>query len=282
MSRNIILNKQRGFTPSKIRISNQVSKRSRRFLTGFTLIELLVVIAIIALLLAILIPSLRKAKERVKEIACKSNLRNIGVAMLMYLDEHGRTLPNTGSANQFLWYESDGVTYRKPGSSGTYWGVHYKDYLKDTKIFGCPSLQRVPEGRLIYSVPDVDKAIQHAAFGLNHHPRARERNVETIRPHSEFIFCTDHAEPRPENGTSDGFHNNDTPGAMNLTSYRRGGSRFFSYRQIFRHNIRFSDDDRTGGRANILWLDGHVTPLEETTGDDVPLRWYTGDHKKQQ
>ena len=260
-------------------------RRPKAYLAeGFTLIELLVVIAIIALLLAILIPSLRKAKEKVKEIACKSNLRNVGTAMLMYLDDHGRTLPHTRSSNGFLWFESDGVTYRKPGSgSGTYWGVYYKDYLKETKIFGCPSLHRVP--RLIYSYsdfPDPSAVIQHAAFGLNHHPRARERNVGTIRPHSEFILCTDHAEPRPENGTSDGFHNNDTPGAMNLRSYRRGGSRFFSYRQIFRHNIRFADDDRTGGRANILWLDGHVSHLEETTGDDVPLRWYTGDHKKQQ
>ena len=242
---------------------------------GFTLIELLVVIAIIALLMAILIPALRKAKEKVKETMCKSNLRNVGIAVLMYLDDYDRKLPHTGSSNQFLWYESDGITYRKPGSSGTYWGIYYKDYLKDTKIFGCPSLIRV--ARLIYDVPDPSEAIQHAAFGLNHHERARGRDTETIRPHSEFIVCTDHAEPRPECGTSDGFHNNDVPGAMNLTSYRRGGSRFFSYRQIFRHNIRFSDDDKTGGRANILWLDGHVTHLEETTGDDVRKRWYTGD-----
>jgi len=261
-------------------MDNQEGKLIRHTKKGFTLIELLVVIAIIALLMAILIPALRRAKEKVKDTACKSNLRNVGMAMLMYLDDHGRILPNTRSANRFLWFEDDGVTYRKPGSSDSYWGLYYKDYLKETKIFGCPSLRRVP--RLIYSVPDPDKAIQHAAFGLNHHTRARERAVGTIRPHSEFILCVDHAEPRPECGTSDGFHNNDVPGAMNLTSYRRGGSRFFSYRQIFRHNIRFAADDKTGGRANILWLDGHVSHLEETTGDDVPLRWYTGDHKKQQ
>jgi prepilin-type processing-associated H-X9-DG protein len=71
---------------------------------------------------------------------------------------------------------------------------------------------------------------------------------------------------------------------MNLTSYRKslGGSRWFSYRQIFRHNIRFYEPEKTGGRTNILWLDGHVSSLEETTGDDVPLRWFTGDHKTQQ
>ena len=262
-------------------MTNYQKRSTKQMARGFTLIELLVVIAIIAVLLAILMPAMRKIKEIARETACKSNLRNIGLALAMYLDDYERKIPNTGSSNGFLWFESDGVTYRRPGSSGgTYWGTFYKDYIKgQTKIFGCPSLQRVPEG-LIYSYsdfPDPSAVIQHAAFGLNHHSRARGRNTMDIYRLSEFIFCTDHAEPRPECGTSDGFHNNNRPGAMNLTSYRRGGSRFFSYRQIFRHNIRYADDDRTGGRANVLWLDGHVTHIEETTGDDVPLGWYTGD-----
>jgi prepilin-type N-terminal cleavage/methylation domain-containing protein/prepilin-type processing-associated H-X9-DG protein len=248
---------------------------TRQATRGFTLIELLVVIAIIAILLSILMPAMRKAKEMARESACKSNLRSVGLAVQMYLDDYERKIPNTRNSNRFLWYEADGITYRRPGSSDTYWGIYYREYLKETKIFGCPSLTRVP--RLIYNVPDPSKAIQHAAFGLNHHPRNRGRDTNDIYRISEFIFCTDHAEPRPECGTSDGFHNNDRPGAMNLTSYRRGGNRFFSYRQIFRHNIRYADDDRTGGRANVLWLDAHVSAIEETTGDDVPLRWYTGD-----
>ena len=262
-------------------MTNHKKRPTKQMARGFTLIELLVVIAIIALLLAILMPAMRKIKEIARETACKSNLRNIGLAVHLYLDDYDRTLPPRLSSNGFLWFESDGVTYRRPGSgSGTYWGTFYKDYLKETKIFGCPSLQRVP--RLIYSYnnfPDPSALIQHAAFGLNHHERARGRNTNDIYRISEFIFCTDHAEPRPECGISDGFHNNDIPGAMNLTHYRRGGGRFFSYRQIFRHNIRYGDDDRTGGRANVLWLDGHVTHIEETTGDDVPLSWYTGDKK---
>ena len=261
-------------------MTNHKKRSTKQMARGFTLIELLVVIAIIAILLAILMPAMRKIREIARETACKSNLRNVGLAVAMYLDDYERKIPNTGSSNGFLWFESDGVTYRRPGSgSGTYWGTYYKDYLKETKIFGCPSLQRVPEG-LIYNYsdfPDSSAVIQHAAFGLNHHERARGRNTNDIYRVSEFIFCTDHAEPRPECGTSDAFHNGDRPGAMNLTSHRRGGSRFRYYRQIFRHNIRYADDDRTGGRANILWLDGHVTSLEETTGDDVPSRWYTGD-----
>ena len=52
---------------------------NRRVTKGFTLIELLVVIAIIAVLLAIIMPALRKVRETAKETICKSNLRNIGL-----------------------------------------------------------------------------------------------------------------------------------------------------------------------------------------------------------
>ncbi len=265
-------------------MTNHKKRSTKQMARAFTLIELLVVIAIIALLLSILMPAMRKIKEMAREVACKSNLKNIGLAVAMYLDDYERTIPNTGSSNHFRWFENDGVTYRRPGSSQTYWGIYYKDYIKDqTKIFGCPSFQSATNTRLIYndggSAKESDSSyiIKHAAFGLNHHSRARGRNTNDIYRLSDFLFCSDHAEPRPDGGTSDCFHNNNRPGAMNLTSYRRGGSRFYSYRQIFRHNVRYADDDRTGGRTNILWLDGHVTSLEETTGDNVPLSWYTGD-----
>ena len=75
---------------------------------AFTLIELLVVISIIAVLLAVLIPSLSKAREKVKDISCRSNLKNIGVAVMMYLDAYDRKLPNTNPANQLLWYDAAG------------------------------------------------------------------------------------------------------------------------------------------------------------------------------
>ena len=66
---------------------------------AFTLIELLVVISIIAVLLAIMLPSMRKIKETARDTACKSNLRNIGLAVAMYLDDFDRKIPNTGSSN---------------------------------------------------------------------------------------------------------------------------------------------------------------------------------------
>jgi prepilin-type N-terminal cleavage/methylation domain-containing protein len=67
---------------------NRKSKIENRIYRGFTLIELLVVIAVIALLLAILLPTLRKAKELTKRTVCQANLKQIALAWNMYLDDN--------------------------------------------------------------------------------------------------------------------------------------------------------------------------------------------------
>jgi len=89
------MNKQKGFTPLEIRISNRGSgsKRSKRFLTGFTLIELLVVIAIIALLMAILMPALNRTKKQARMVACQAQLHQWGQIWLLYCQDNDRNFP---------------------------------------------------------------------------------------------------------------------------------------------------------------------------------------------
>ncbi len=68
-------------------MTNHQKRSTKQMARGFTLIELLVVIAIIAVLLAILMPAMRKIKEIARGTVCKSNLKNIGFALAMYLDD---------------------------------------------------------------------------------------------------------------------------------------------------------------------------------------------------
>jgi prepilin-type N-terminal cleavage/methylation domain-containing protein/prepilin-type processing-associated H-X9-DG protein len=120
---------RRGFTPSRIRAPGQASKG---FLTAFTLIELLVVIAIIALLMAILFPVLRKAKEQGKDVVCRNNLRQIGLAASFYADQYGLLIPRSAEwqGNIKPWFQLFmPFLAQKPVG----------DDYRNVKIFRCPS-----------------------------------------------------------------------------------------------------------------------------------------------
>jgi prepilin-type N-terminal cleavage/methylation domain-containing protein/prepilin-type processing-associated H-X9-DG protein len=70
-------------------------KSKRAVFRAFTLVELLVVIGIIAVLIAILLPTLNKAREQSRRAACLANLRTLGQAMITYANDHRDRLPNS-------------------------------------------------------------------------------------------------------------------------------------------------------------------------------------------
>ena len=84
----------------------------RRRNPGFTLIELLVVVSIIALLIALLLPALREARGVAEQTACQSNMRQIGLAMAMYIQENNEYM--TGAY-------VDGVPVSNPAADGPAW-----------------------------------------------------------------------------------------------------------------------------------------------------------------
>ncbi|RKY24931.1 MAG: hypothetical protein DRP83_06955 [Planctomycetota bacterium] len=100
---------------------------------GFTLIELLVVIAIIALLVSILLPSLKKAKELARRAVCSSNQHSIVLAANMYAADFNGQVRVGGFDWWPSWIQHDGNQARVNMS------VYYPDYLDSGEVFGCPS-----------------------------------------------------------------------------------------------------------------------------------------------
>ncbi|MHC4118250.1 MAG: type II secretion system protein [Planctomycetota bacterium] len=237
---------------------------------AFTLIELLVVIAIIALLLAILMPALQRVREQAREQVCKSHLKSIGLAIVMYLDDNDYKMPDfhthSNPCNGHLWYGTDGrlLTAR---DNRSYWGVIYHDYVKEEELFGCPTFKnfsQIVAQELLYNAGEVD----NSAFSMN--GWLTKENTGAIKAHAEVVVAHDHMEPRIENGNDMLYANSS---GRNFDHYRTGGRKNW-YRGIFRHSIKNTSDTETGGKLNCLWLDGHVTTINETLGTEIPKRYY--------
>jgi prepilin-type N-terminal cleavage/methylation domain-containing protein/prepilin-type processing-associated H-X9-DG protein len=98
---------------------------------AFTLIELLVVIAIIGVLAALLMPALGRAKEAGRSAACIGNLRQIGVALQVYVDSNNNQLP----------FMRDTLVSTNEPPSNTLFGVEVvlKDQLGNVNVLRCPS-----------------------------------------------------------------------------------------------------------------------------------------------
>ncbi len=129
---------------------------------GFTLIELLVVIAVIAILMAIMMPALQRAREQGQRAVCLSTLKQLTLAWVMYYDENdgkivnaetGNTPPGTGHPNEPFWcgkcwsdsYGSPGGTrqtrqFQENGiKAGAFW---QGGYIRELGAYACPTGMR--------------------------------------------------------------------------------------------------------------------------------------------
>jgi prepilin-type N-terminal cleavage/methylation domain-containing protein/prepilin-type processing-associated H-X9-DG protein len=207
---------------------------------AFTLIELLVVIAIIALLMGILIPALRKAREQGKDVICRSNLRQVGLGANLYAEDYDLHVPR-GAAGQSekAWYQLF-IPFLAQQPVGN-------DY-RNVKIYRCPSY------------PDKEQTVCFVVNGWDFHSRTDTEGLEIIKP-TRLTTCTQRArtiyladnEDGPwrhiiRNSTDDGNNRCDvwTPGHL-PTSTSEDVTRG---RRIARA--------RHKNGCNVLFLDWHV------------------------
>ena len=119
---------------------------------GFTLIELLVVIAIIAILAAMLLPALGKAKERAKRISCLNNLRQLAVGMTVYAgDNDDKVLPVTTSAS--LGKQCPYILDNPGADTAKQVGLFITS--NSPSVWGCPNRAGLPAWETLYNQWDI-------------------------------------------------------------------------------------------------------------------------------
>ncbi len=111
------------------------SSQQRRL--GFTLIELLVVIAIIAILAAILFPVFARARENARRASCSSNLKQLGLGLLQYVQDYDEQMVN--AYYPYAAGGNDGFSNGAANPPRYKWMDAVQPYIKSTQLFTCPS-----------------------------------------------------------------------------------------------------------------------------------------------
>jgi prepilin-type N-terminal cleavage/methylation domain-containing protein/prepilin-type processing-associated H-X9-DG protein len=262
----------------------------RRFRSAFTLIELLVVIAIIAILAAMLLPALAKAKGKAQAIACMNNTRQLMLGWLLFTGDNDDTLPKKIYPNGAAWGQLENTNtaaYRDPIAVET--GTSLASYVNSIGVFKCPAdLRPDPTtGTRLFSIsanaflsPDMSVTVANPSQipGRTYSPKGLTKLSKLNKPGPAMTFVT--VDEHPDSIDDAVFH---PVGGYALAnglirnipaSYHYGGGANFSFADGH-SEIKKWKDSRTKppilgtkqpasgnlpspGNVDLMWLNDHL------------------------
>ena len=225
--------------------------------SGFTLIELLVVIAIIAILAAILFPVFSRARENARKATCQSNLKQIGMAMMQYVQDYDETLPQHYFRSPSDVVVSSIITLLHP-------------YVKNVGVWDCPSADM--KCKRSGSDPIV---LGDRSYGWNYYifPLSSPARLARLTSPADTVCaadCTgDSWGPGRLYYPSTGARTDPIDGSQNNSWWdtdAHGGVRP-GFNFVVRHNQM----------GNVLFMDGHVKAMSYwalySNGQDTLFDW---------
>ena len=227
---------------------------------GFTLVELLVVIAVIAILAALLLPALAKAKVSAKSAACKSNLRQLGLALNMYVDDYGK-YPGNGAmyaGGAFQGIRGTGMNWLNPYLGGHFdpnsslnW---YYSFPTSPTVFNCPA----ENPRYLPGLPWASGSIQYN-LGYGYNEIGTWWKDGKLRLGLGFMV---EFSGYGANGEPLGPRNYVKPGDIrnpaNMIAIGDDSSWLFPNRSLVSNGEDGSVIPHHSGAANIVFCDGHI------------------------
>jgi len=205
----------------------------KRVLHGFTLIELLVVVAIIAVLVAILLPALNRARESARKLICMTNQRALGLAVRFYVDDNNGTFFNSyPSYNYWHWWNYKiihGYLPHASGSSESDWG----------KFSYCPAADALGMGNA-----STSGGYRYSWIGFNLLLHGGQRESTITRPSETLMLA-------------DSVHWSDPDFGVWRLYWRIG---------VWECGVPHA---RHMGAVNVAWVDGHCSSVASPDPADI-------------